>query len=151
MSWASPRAWRIRSRSRAVSTVPTKGSNLPLMALHCAAYSSSLVMRASWAAGVLGTGSGRGADADDDEFVDPELGGLHSTGLLRSTPRGSNSTMSKRASSPGVSTFNSAGRSFTPDPPGPPGSITREPIRCDGSVARCMASAIWIVPCAGWA
>ena len=85
------------------------------MASHCAAYSSSLVTRASWAAAVLGTGSGSGPGVDelDDAASRAEL---HSTGLLRSTPRGSNSTMSKRASSSGVSTLSSAGRSFDPGP-----------------------------------
>lgn len=134
--------------TRVVSTVPTKGRMLLLTDSHCAAYSSSLVSSASWAPTVLGTGSGNGPGVDGAEGV--ALAELQRTGLLRSTPRGSNSTMSKRAWSWAVSTPNSAGRSLTPDPPGPPGSITRDPIRWAGSVARCMARAIWIVPNWGW-
>ena len=105
-------------------------------------------MRASWAAGVLGTGSGNGPGVDAPE--EDTLAALHVTGLLRSTPRGSNSTMSKRASNSGVSTLSSAGRSLTPDTPGPPGSMTRDPIRAAGSVARCMDTAMVIVPDWGW-
>ena len=74
VSWASPNAARMRSRSRAVSTVPTNGRTLPLSCSHWEANSRSLVSNACWAAGVVGTGSIRGPD---DPPVAPRGGALH--------------------------------------------------------------------------
>ncbi len=102
------------------------------------AHRRKLPMVADCALGVAGTGSGNG------------VGGLpgvspHVTGSLRSTPRGSNMTMSKSSSSPGVSTLNSLAMSSTPETPGPPGSMTRDPIRSAGVSARCRVTATEIV------
>ena len=59
----------------------------------------------------------------------------HVTGSLRSTPRGSNMTMSKSSSSWGVSTLSSLAMSLMPETPGPPGSMTSDPMRAAGSSA----------------
>ena len=112
---------------------------LPLYFSHWAANASSLRRSACWAAGVVGTGSTGGPDAPDP--LPPE----QVTGLLRSTPRGSYETMSKRSSSSGVSTDNSLGRSSMPDVPGPPGLMTSDPMRSDGTSAGCRATAISMV------
>ncbi len=136
VSWASPRAARMRSRSRAVSTVPTKGKMLALSSWHWAANSWSLWSSAATAAGVVGTGSISCPPVPDPVWL------AQLTGLLRCTPRGSKETMSKRSSSPGVSTDSSLGRSSIPEVPGPPGLMTIDPIRSDGSSAGCRATAI---------
>ena len=115
--------------SRATSTDPTYGSTLALAFSQAAANSSSPVMVAACWLGVVGTGSGRGV-AVDAPGVSPQV-----TGSLRSTPRGSNMTMSKSSSSCGVSEASSLAMSSMPETPGPPGSITREPMRAAGSSA----------------
>ena len=81
-------------------------------------------------------------EPEDDEQV---------TGLLRWTPLGSKETMSKRSRRPGVSTESSLWRSSIPESPGPPGLITSEPIRAEGSPAGWRATAIWMVVPSGWA
>ena len=58
------------------------------------------------------------------------------TGSLRSTPRGSNSTMSKSSSSCGVSEPSSLAMSSMPETPGPPGSMTSDPMRGRGVLGR---------------
>ena len=130
VSLASPRAARMRSRSRAVSTVPTYGSTLPLSCSHCDAYARSFDKRACWAAAVVGAGSGSALVVSEGTPFEPQV-----TGSLRWTPRGSNETMSKSSRSPGVSTLSSFGRSLMPDPPGPPGLITSEPISLRGQLS----------------
>ena len=67
------------------------------------------------------------------------------TGSLRCTPRGSKSTMSKSSSSCGVSALSSLAMSSIPDTPGPPGSMTRDPMRAAGSSAGWRATAIGMV------
>ena len=124
--------------SRAASTDPTWGSTLALACSQAAANCFRPAMVAASWPGVVGTGS---ASA---------LGGLpafspHVTGSLRSTPRGSKSTMSKSASSWGVSALSSLAMSSTPETPGPPGSMTSDPIRAPGTSAGCRATAIGIV------
>jgi hypothetical protein len=96
--------------------------------------------------GAVVVGGGDGAVVVGDVV---ELG-PHATGALRPTPRGSKETMSKRSSSPAVSTLSSFRRSSIPDEPGPPGLMTREPIRCDGSAAGRRSRAILIIRPSGW-
>ena len=104
---------------------------------------------ARWAAAVVGTGSMSGPL--EPGGAEPDPGALHATGLLRPTPRGSNETMSKRSRTSGVSTDSSLGRSSMPDPPGPPGLMTRDPIRSAGASAGWRATAIWMTVPPGWA
>ena len=73
------------------------------------------------------------------------------TGSLRSTPRGSNSTMSKSSSSCGVRELSSLAMSSMPETPGPPGSITSDPMRVAGSSAGWRATAMGMVGPAGCA
>ena len=91
--------------------------------------------KACSAAGVVGTGSGDG----------PEVTGPQLTGLLRSTPRGSNATMSKSSSRTVGMTLSSFSMSLTPDVPGPPGLMTKDPMRAAGSLAGRRSTAIWMV------
>ena len=73
------------------------------------------------------------------------VAGPQVTGSLRSTPRGSNSTMSKSSSSCGVSESSSLVMSSMPDTPGPPGSMTSDPMRAAGSSAGWRATAMGMV------
>ena len=124
--------------SRAASTDPTWGSTLALAFSQAAANCSSpATVAASWL-GVVGTGSG--CVVGGAPGVSPQV-----TGSLRSTPRGSNITMSKSSSSSGVSERSSLAMSSMPDTPGPPGSTTSDPIRAAGSSAGCRATAIGMV------
>ena len=108
----------------------------PLPFSHSSANWRSARRRTRRAAGVVGTRS----------TGDPEVrllaDGVQVTGLLRPTPLGSNETMSNRSSSSGVSTDSSLGRSSIPDAPGPPGLITSDPIRSEGTSAGWRARAI---------
>ena len=101
-------------------------------------YCLIAAMNAFTCDGVVGAGSGRVAGAAPG--VSPQV-----TGSLRSTPRGSNVTMSKSSSSGGVSTLSSLAMSSMPDTPGPPGSMTSEPIRSAGTSAGCRATATEMV------
>ncbi len=67
------------------------------------------------------------------------------TGSLRSTPRGSKSTMSKSSRSCGVSASSSFAMSSMPETPGPPGSMTSDPMRAAGSSAGWRATAMGMV------
>ena len=80
--------------------------------------------------GVTGTGSDGALPVSEPQV----------TGSLRSTPRGSNMTMSKSSSSCGVSALSSLAMSSMPDTPGPPGSMTSDPMRAVGSSAGCRAT-----------
>jgi hypothetical protein len=75
----------------------------------------------------------------------------HVTGSLRWTPRGSNSTMSKSSSSWGVSALSSFDMSLIPETPGPPGSMTSDPMRAPGSSAGWRATAMEMVGPSGCA
>ena len=67
------------------------------------------------------------------------------TGSLRSTPRGSKSTMSKSSRSCGVSALSSFAMSSMPETPGPPGSMTSDPRRAAGTSAGWRATAMGMV------
>ena len=113
--------------SRAASTDPDIGQHRAaglLAAGRRTAGSSRSSPSARWAS----SAPGRAAAAGGAPGVSPQV-----TGSLRSTPRGSNMTMSKSSSRPGVSTLSSLAMSSTPDTPGPPGSITSEPMRSAGT------------------
>ena len=58
-----------------------------------------------------------------------------SAGSLAATPRGSKPTMSNRASTAEGNSLRAPSAYCTPEPPGPPGLITRSPTRWAGSVA----------------
>ena len=72
---------------------------------------------------------------------------MHSTGADRPTPRGSKPTTSKRRSTSVGSVSDSPTAASTPEPPGPPGLTTSEPIRfCwPASRTRTMNSSIALV------
>ncbi len=94
---------------------------------------------------VDGTGSGGALALPLPLPVPPPVPTPQETGSLRSTPRGSNMTMSKSSSSCGVSTLSSLAMSSMPDTPGPPGSMTSEPMRAAGSSAGWRATAMGMV------
>ena len=100
VSRASPRAARIRSRSRAVSTVPTVGEDGPAVPLALVGEGPVVAEQGLRAAAVVGTGS-TGGPAGVVPALPAPVGAVQVTGLLRPTPRGSNETMSKRSSSSG--------------------------------------------------
>ena len=56
-------------------------------------------------------------------------------GVLPPTPRGSNPTTSNRARTAADTTWRACSAYWIPDPPGPPGLITSDPIRRAGSLA----------------
>ena len=113
--------------SRAVSTEPTNGSNVGLLFSHAAANCLSPAMVTACWLGVDGAGS---------DGALPVLVPLpQETGSLRSTPRGSNMTMSKSSSSCGVRALSSLAMSSMPETPGPPGSMTSVPMRAAGTSA----------------
>jgi hypothetical protein len=62
-------------------------------------------------------------------------------GVLRMTPRGSNPTMSKRPRSCSGKTCATPRTTSTPEPPGPPGLMNSEPMRCWGFPAGSRISA----------
>ena len=105
------------------------------------------MIKASWAPAVLGTGSGSGSGVV--ELEPAELAGtaqhraaaLHAPGIeLHDVEAGQQL---------GREDAQLGGQVVDPGPPGPPGLMTRDPMRCAGSVAGCMARAIWIVPSLG--
>ena len=65
----------------------------------------------------------------------------HCTGLDAPMPRGSKPTMSYAARTAGEKTNDAYWAYSTPEPPGPPGLMTREPMRLPGSVAGALRSA----------
>ncbi len=127
--------------SRATSTDPTWGSTLALAFSQAAANCLSPAMVAACWLGVAGAGSDRA----------PPVAGPQVTGSLRSTPRGSNRTMSKSSSSGCVREVSSLAMSSIPDTPGPPGSMTSDPMRVAGSSAGWRATAMGMVGPAGCA
>jgi hypothetical protein len=97
VSFSSPTACRIRSRSRATLPVPTCGSSQPLSAWQRRA--SSALLRADSRSCALVTGKiGQSASnaASSAGLVKQR------TGVLAPIPRGSMPTMSKRASVSGL-------------------------------------------------
>jgi hypothetical protein len=121
--------------SRAASTDPIWGSTVPLAFWQPVANCRRPAIVDARALAVVGTGSGMAVGGAPG--VSPQV-----TGSLRSTPRGSNMTTSKSSSRPGVSALSSLAMSSTPETPGPPGSITSDPMRAAGAFAWCRATAM---------
>ena len=71
---------------------------------------------------------------------------MQRTGLLVLTPRGSKPTRSNRLRIALGNWLAPSRTKSTPEPPGPPGLMTSEPMRCDRSVAGSRSSASWSVP-----
>ena len=108
--------------SRAVSTVLKVPSASPYWSAQPAATSSASEKASSNPSAVVG----RGSAAISRSF---SSAGMHSTGVERPTPRGSNPTTSNRCSTCSGSVSARPIAVSAPEPPGPPGLTTSEPIR----------------------
>ena len=108
--------------SRAVSTVLKVPSESGYSSAQPSATSCCSANASSTCSGVVGRGS---------EAMTRSLrsAGMHSTGVESPTPRGSKPTTSKRRSTSSGSVSAWPIAASAPDPPGPPGLITSEPMR----------------------
>ena len=115
--------------SRAAFWVPTYGSRAAEFCAHRAAYSLLCVTSPASCAALAGMSS----VARYWSSCGPVM--QVSAGSLAATPRGSNPTMSNRASTAAGNSLRAPSAYSTPEPPGPPGLTTSAPIRRDGSAA----------------
>lgn len=108
--------------SLAASAVPTWGSRRADLAPQLSANSLDSLSSAVTSAGVSGLES-IPMYASSWEPV------MHVTGVDSPTPRGSNPTMSYWARTLSLTTDRAARAYWMPEPPGPPGLMSREPAR----------------------
>ena len=121
--------------SRAAETVETSPRRGPAFVPQAAANVRSAASRAVHWAVVTGSGSA-------ERYA--SMSASQRTGVLRPTPRGSKPTMSKRSRmAAGKIVVASCRTKSTPDPPGPPGLVTSEPMRRARSVAGSRMRLMW--------
>src|SRR3990170_2951890 len=130
--------------SRAACSVEKSGSRAPYFAPHPSPTRLLIATTSSNSACVSGSGSA-------PNVASRSASEMHSTGDDRETPRGSKPTMSKRSVISSGSPPNAAPNDrytavLMPEPPGPPGLTTSEPIRSPWRVERARSSATSNVP-----
>jgi len=123
--------------SFAVLIVSMCRSSGPVLAWHAAA-------NAFWSSTNWLTSAGVSGVASSEKKWSSALFGRQLTGLDPPMPRGSQETRSNADCSAGPNSGTTRSfRSFTPETPGPPGLVNREPIFLP--VARCRITASWNV------
>ena len=130
---------RRASRSRAALLVPTNGSSARESGVHVSTRLSASATNASHPASSPGASSDTSSSKSTSQSI----------AVLAPTPRGSNETRSNRSVSSGGITAATLVRNSMPDPPGPPGLNTSEPMRRSSSAVAARATAMSIVSPSG--